>query len=313
MALLSEYVLTPDVIDVTSYSGDDVCGLHLQTVKDVLLQEGLVRNLRNGEWAKMFAGDHRPWHHRGKELIKKLAVQKRLISHPVMNPSSPTSDRDWCDEALSSHGVIPLNGIVVTDSIAGAYSSRPIVAPINKLATTLWWTDRSSSVRLARSLVNYRTSLDLILRHANSIMFIDPHVDPGRPQYRDFVQLVQAAGGRTPVPLIEVHRVCYQGSGPSRQFPKSSDFEASFRASFSGAMQAAGLVMEVFIWDDFHDRYLISDLVGVSLQNGFDTTTAQDAVTTWTRLGRRDRDDIQREFHPASNRHKLWHRFTVPQ
>ncbi len=313
MALLAEYVLTPDVFDVTSYSGDDVCGLHIQIVKDVMLQEGLVRNLRDGEWAKMFAGDHRPWHHRGKELIKKLAVQTRLISHPVMNPSSPTSDSDWCVEALGSHGVIPLNGIVVTESIAGAFSSCPIVAPIHKLDTTLWWTNRSPSVRLARTLVNYRTSLNLILRHANSIMFIDPHVDPDRSQYREFVQLVQAAGGRTPVPLIEVHRVCYRGSGPSRQILNPSDIEASFRAQLSGAMQTAGLVMEVFIWDDFHDRYLISNLVGISLQNGFDTTTAKDAVTTWTRLGRKDRDDIQREFDPASGRHKLWHRFTVPQ
>jgi len=313
MALLAEYVLTPDVFDVTSYSGDDVCGLRLQAVKDVLLHEGLVRNLRDGEWAKMFAEDHRPWHNRGKELIKKLVVQKRLISHPVMNPSSPTSDSHWCDEALSSHGAVPLDGIVVTDNIAGAYSRYPLVAPIHKLATTLWWTNRSPSVRLARTLANYRTNLNLILRHANSIMFIDPHVDPSRPQYRDFVQLIQTAGGRTPVPLIEVHRVCYQGSGQSRQFLNSSDIEASFRAHLSGAMQTAGLVMEVFVWDDFHDRYLISDLAGISLQNGFDTTNAQNAVTTWTRLGRKDRDDIQREFDPASNRHKLWHRFTVPQ
>ncbi len=313
MALLAEYALTPDVFDATSYNGEEVCGLHLQTVKDVLLQEGLVRNLRDGEWARLFAGDHRPWHRRGKELLKKLAVQKRLISYQAINPSTPTSDADWCDEALGSHGVIPLSGIIVTDCIAGAYCSRPLVSPIHKLATTPWWTSRSPSIRLARTLAGYRTSLDLVLRHANSIMFIDPHIDPSRLQYRDFAQLVQAAGGRTPMPLIEVHRVCYRGSGSSRQILNPSDIEATFRNQLSGSMQAAGLVMEVFVWDDFHDRYLISNLVGIGLPNGFDTTNAQNALTTWTRLGRKDRDDIQREFDPASNRHTLRHRFTVPQ
>ncbi len=49
-----------------------------------------------------------------------------------------------------------------------------------------------------------------------------------------------------------------------------------------------------------------------SVQNGFDTTTAPNAQTTWTRLGRRDRDDIQREFDPASNRHTLRARFRIP-
>ena len=42
MALLAEYALTPGVFDVTAYSSEEVCGLHLQTLKDVLLHEGCV-------------------------------------------------------------------------------------------------------------------------------------------------------------------------------------------------------------------------------------------------------------------------------
>ena len=312
MALLSEYALTPDVFDVTSYNTAEVCGLHIQGVKDVLLQEGLVRDLRDGDWSRLFSADHRPWHRRGKELLKKLFQQKRLIRYRAMGQVLPASDADWCDEALSSHGQGPLSGIIVTDCIAGAYCDQPLVASIYKLGTTNWWTSRSPSLRLRRKLPDYRTSLDLVLRHANSIMFIDPHVDLSLLHYRDFAQLVQAAGGRTPSPLIEIHRVCYQGSGRSREILNSSDIEATFRSQLSGLMRSAGLVVDVFIWDDFHDRYLISDLVGIALPNGFDTTTASNAITTWTRLGRQDRDDIQREFDPASNRHALRHRFSIP-
>jgi hypothetical protein len=68
---------------------------------------------------------------------------------------------------------------------------------------------------------------------------------------------------------------------------------------------------EVFIWDDFHDRYLISNLIGISCPNGFDTTTDQNDITTWTKLGKTDKDDVQREFDPASNKHQLKHKFKV--
>ena len=78
MALLAEYALTPDVFDSTSYSSDEVGRIQLQHLKEVLLSEGLVRDLRDGKWLALFADDGRPWHMRGKELLKKLVQQKRL-------------------------------------------------------------------------------------------------------------------------------------------------------------------------------------------------------------------------------------------
>lgn len=312
MALLAEYAVTPDVFDCTSYNSDEICGLHLQIVKEALLQEGLVRSLRNGNWARLFSDSHRPWHPRSKELLKKLAVQNRLVMYPSVCPAEPTTDVGWCDEALASHDVTPLNGIIVTDCIAGSYRSHTLVAPIHRLTAAPWWAERSPSVRLRRTVTDYKTALFHVLKNSNSIMFIDPHIDPSRRQYRNFIELVQAAGRRTPVPRIEVHRVCYSGSGPSCKILNTVDIKETFHRELSESLQAANLVMEVFVWDDFHDRYLISNLVGISLPNGFDTSNASSAWSTWTRLGRKDRDDIQREFDPASNRHVLRGSFTVP-
>jgi hypothetical protein len=68
---------------------------------------------------------------------------------------------------------------------------------------------------------------------------------------------------------------------------------------------------EVFLWDDFHDRYLISDLVGILAPYGFDTTRAPNAITTWSRLGREQRDDVQRELDRATGRPTLKHHFTI--
>ena len=112
--------------------------------------------------------------------------------------------------------------------------------------------------------------------------------------------------------MIEIHRVCYKGSGPNRTILKVNELERDFRRELDSALRSAGIQVDVFIWDDFHDRYLISNLVGISLPNGFDTSHNPKDITTWTRLGRRERDDVQREFEEASGRHKLHGRFSIP-
>ena len=95
MAILAEYALTPDIFDVTSYSNnDEICDLHIQKIKDVLIQEGLIRNLRDGKWMQLFADDNRPWHRRGKELLKKLVKQSRIIDR---KPFGKTAESVWLD------------------------------------------------------------------------------------------------------------------------------------------------------------------------------------------------------------------------
>lgn len=79
--------------------------------------------------------------------------------------------------------------------------------------------------------------------------------------------------------------------------------------SLQTVARSAGISVEVFLWDDIHDRYLITDLIGICLPYGFGTTKAPSAQTTWTRLGREDRDSVQRDFDPAYRQPR--HRFTV--
>ncbi|MGO9146447.1 MAG: hypothetical protein ACLQDF_08760 [Desulfomonilia bacterium] len=312
MSLLAEYALIHDIFDSTSYSCEEVGRVHLQNLKEVLLHEALVRNLCDGLWLEVFKDDHRPWHLRGKELLKKIITQGRLRCSTPYLSSHPSSDHEWCKEALGSHNKMPLNGIITTSTVADLFPDEQIVGSIDKLSSAPWWTARSPSIRLVRSLGEYQKNLNIILQCANSIMFIDPHLDLNKSKYQDFIALLTSMAGRTPKPLIEIHRVCYTGSGRQRQIITESDWQTRFHGVLSGPLNAAGMSVKVFIWDDFHDRYLISNLVGISVPNGFDTSTSRGAMTTWTRLGRIDRDDIQREFDPSTNRHKLRVRFSVP-
>ena len=306
MALLAEYAFTPDVFDVSSYSGEEVCGLHLQALKEVLLQEGLVRDLRGGEWMRHFGETDRPWHLRGRELLKKLRAQGRLVTAKAALASAPANDSDWCNEAIASHGHMPLAGIVSTDTIAAPHTGTSIVCSVSRLSSANWWASRSPSVRLGRTLADYERHLDLIFRHANSLMFIDPFIDPTDVhQYGDLLRLLEKLQDRSSKPLVEIHRAAWRNGEDKR--PQVNEIVAAFTTALSPTARRAGVSMDVFLWDEIHDRYLITDLIGIGLPYGFGTTRRPNAMTTWTRLGRADRDSVQREVDPAhrSPRHKF--------
>jgi hypothetical protein len=309
MALLAEYALTPDVFDTTAYSSEEVCGLHLQALKEVLLHEGLVRNLRGGEWARMFDDSSRPWHQRGKELLKKLRTQHRTVLADATRPTPPQTDAEWCLEALGSHASRPLAGVIATEATAAQHAGNATVSSVSRLVDAPWWAARSPSLRVGRTLVEYQAALASVLRHANSLIFIDPFIDPtDHHQYGDLIRILAILKARSVKPLIEIHRVAWYDGGNDKR-PQVQDVVAALQPSLQTVARSSGISVEVFLWDDFHDRYLITDLIGISLPYGFGTTKAPNAQTTWTRLGRADRDSVQREFDPAHR--QPHHRFTV--
>jgi hypothetical protein len=57
------------------------------------------------------------------------------------------------------------------------------VASIEKLTGTPWWQSRSSSVTVDRKTPEYLRVLNRVLLQANSMMFIDPNLDPSSYNY----------------------------------------------------------------------------------------------------------------------------------
>ena len=315
MALLTEYALTPGIFNVRSYSTEEVAAIRLNNLKDVLLHQGLVRNLRNGGWLETVQHDDFCLHFAGKELLKKIIKQNRLHNFPAVLAHKPETDDDWCCEALASHSKNPdkpLEGVITTASAGENFKKNRMVSAIDKLGSASFWDPQKTSVRLNRKMAEYINHLRLLLERSNSIMFIDPHLDPTRRQYQNFIKIIEVICERTRMPLVEIHRVHYFGSGSKRKMVPTEEWEKKFKNSFSPICSNAGLKIKVLIWDDFHDRYLISDLMGISVLNGFDESKKTEEQTTWTRLSRNVRDDIQREFDTASHQHALVGSFSLP-
>jgi hypothetical protein len=302
--MLNEVALTPDVFDGNLYTSQEACGIHLRYIREPLLSEVLVRNLRSGAWSSYITGNTGRWHLFGKELFKKLATQNRLRLFDFAGEIEPQSDDHWCDEAIASSEVENLEIILSTKTVAENHSQCPLVHSVEMTTNSTWWQSRSPSRIVPRKMEAYLEVLKLVLRCSNSLIFIDPHVDPSLPRYSNFIQLLLAAK-RTPAATLEVHRVCYEGSGPNRVLftgVRQSELESRFRDSWSAQLKVAGIKVSVYVWSDIHDRALISNLIGLRVSNGFDESNDANETVTFSRLGRQDSEKVQRDIDPAVNR-----------
>ena len=318
MPLLSDYAVIEDIFDINSHSPSDLADLRLQHLKEILLTEALVRNLRTKQWANLLMPGslgNQNIHRRTIELLTKLKNQNRFIKVKAELEREPINSEEWCKEAIASHTSNPLDGIITTKATLGVIRSREekkLITAIETLNSASWWQNRSPSARVSRTIAEYVKHLGLILKNANLLQFIDPHLDPENHKYSEFTKMLEICATREPKPKIEIHRVCYEGSGQSRKL-RTSEWKGVFTDAWETYLRNIGLKIEVFIWDNFHDRYLITDIIGISLPNGFDTSERNSDLTTWCRLGRRELEDIQKEFDRNSTRHARRDNFVIPE
>ncbi len=258
--MLRDYALIPDIFDEACYSQQGICPYHLKEIKDELLNAALARSLYDGALTQYLVQNTGRWHTKGKELIRKLLSQNRFYEFSPVSGTTPADDIQWAHEAIASHRVSPLRGgVILSHSNAPNFQNVPIVSSIERLDTAQWWRDRTISIQVRRQTLEYIKALYLVLAHSNSLMFIDPHLDPSKRSYREFHQILLAARRKPPVPKIEIHRVGYYNSGRNKVVEKNENWEATFRSKLGPILGSMGTHAEVFIWEEFHRRYLITD------------------------------------------------------
>jgi hypothetical protein len=311
--MLSEFALSPSVFRIASYESATVAELCIRQIAQALREDCIVRDLCSGEWSAQLDQQKDVFHVKAKELLKNLKKGNRLACYPRAGPQTPDNDPGWEAEAILSHGKRRLTGCVFSQPAKQErYKNDPLVSCPEKLLSAPFWTARSCSRRISRSINAYMDLLAPVLLHANSIMFIDPHLDPSQKRYSDFWKLItpELLTNRVPKPRIEIHRVAWTGDGRDKQ-PRVEQIKTDFRNSLEACLKDAVVAIDVFLWDDFHDRFLLTELLGTSWSNGFDINEAPSSSVTVTRLSRSDRDEVQNEFTANSTRHHLQGRFKI--
>lgn len=307
MALLNEYALTPDIFDITSYPHKSVCDVYIKELINIFREDGLARNLRRNQFNRLLKQEEDCFHPRMKNFLTKTLRGRCRDAEPNLD-HEPATDVEWFDEAYASHAKEPLSKILVGPRIFDSIARKEQTARIEKIFDHDFKSSRSNTIRLPRTIQAYKQQLRLILKYSNSIIFIDPHLDPLQKRYQGVEELLRIASTQEVKPMIQIHRVSYTGSGQQRQL-HNIDYWTDV---FSKRYTKLPMDIDIFLWSDFHDRYLLSDLIAISMSNGFDTSNDHQAIATWTRMDyATEKDNIYREFDPKSKRRKLNGKFTV--
>lgn len=111
-------------------------------------------------------------------------------------------------------------------------------------------------------------AVEMMLCRCRWVKFIDPHLSPGRPLYRRslraFLTLLKGERPVGPLEVVEIHTGRHDGT---------ADF---LRESYEEIIPA-GMQVTLFQWQErpvgqrLHNRYILTDLGGVSFHHGLDT------------------------------------------
>jgi hypothetical protein len=317
--MLREFAFTPEVFfpdafGVKAPNGEFIVAenhghLALAALWKGIERFGVIRNLGAGRWARTLDVRQEELHVRSREVLKKLRLDGRIISAGVYSPSAPTNEMEWLDEALASHKADPeitqfFGTDVFCESIKAA-EFHQLPKGISKIPFCSPFSGGGCSIKLERNLAAYISALRPLIKHSRSLMFIDPYLDLNAANYQDFLGLMKVIALINPGVEIELHRQIKPAHG--EQFISAAAWKQRFEQTIAADPSIRSLSIKVFIWDEFHDRYLISNLMGISVPYGFDTTKKNES-TRWSMLSPQDTDDVRQEFTEGDpqRRRKLW-------
>lgn len=305
--MLHEFALSPDVFFSSAFGvktdlgafipGETHGQLALTSLWKGIERFGVIRDLSNGKWGRALDGRQVDLHPRSRELLKKLRLNGRVVLAAAQMAGFPTAEGDWLAEALASHAAEPkITQFFGTDEFCASLKAadhKDLPRGISKMPFCLPFSGGGCSIKVKRNIDAYIDVLRPLIKYSRSLMFIDPYLDLSAPNYKDFLNLLQTIASINPGADIELHRQIKPAHGG--QIRTASAWKQSFDQVISADPDLKKLSIKVFIWDEFHDRYLVSNLMGISVPYGFDTTK-KDEATRWSMLSSQDANDVREEF-----------------
>jgi len=296
--MLSQFAIIPGSFNPALASSLNALDLGIGCLNDLCRAEGLFLDLRFGKWSSALEDVNT----KGKVFLKFAKNQHRIIQAPPQLPAEPEDDESWLWEAQAYHKKKPCRAIIAPNELAKQYASEQVVTGLEKLNQTEWWAERSASLTIKRRTQDYRSALALVLRYANLLMFIDTYIDPRAANYEEFPQLLLAVGSNEHKPVIQIHRASWRKVGGKIEVQPFAAWISDFDP-WNKRLARAGISADVFIWADMHDRYLVSDIISISLPYGFDIGNDGDPPTTWNRIGTKEIERLQWEYDPNCKVH----------
>ena len=171
----------------------------------------------------------------------------------------------WFENALQEHERYPFFAIMARNNPEGR---AEILAEADLAGESLASWDVPHGRTVPRKAAEMTAAIEMMLSRCRWVKFIDPHISPGRPDYRPSLRaFMTILGAERPVSQPEAVEIHTGRHNATANFLKES---------YEGLIPV-GLPVTLFQWQErpggqgLHNRYILTDLGGVSFHHGLDT------------------------------------------
>jgi len=232
----------------------------------------------------------------------------------------------WPDTAEREHAKRPFRALLVAGGTPLGPAGLPTLRdPDFDQDDALWSPEDGLVDRTPDAIVR---ALAPLLSCAASLRFVDPHFDPTKERWRRSISalLARAVERREShaQPKVELHTCVTRGragrgaAGMNKEEKKAK--AAELAAKFQGLKEwiPAGLPVSVFLWaeretgQEFHDRFLLTDVGGLQFGKGFDFEHEEKGrKETVTLLARKTYTELMRSLEADAGTFELLQKFEL--
>ena len=197
----------------------------------------------------------------------RIEESLRRYKHDRMTISSRQYDprRSWQGNAVEQHSVTPFWLIIAHTGDPACAALRSIDEIDDKTFSAL------GEARIGRSAEHYAEAARLLVRNSREILFVDPYLSPSRKHVGALWRILEnSRWEERGVSRVELHL-----RFDDRRSPSTDEFSVQCERAFSEwSLRYPGF--RVFRWthdrlpEDFHARYLLTDVGGIRFDRGFE-------------------------------------------
>jgi hypothetical protein len=243
---------------------------------------------------------------------------RRLINPPSVSVEEPNSDQAWIEEARFIYDKIKNEGIIVPDDLElnSQYPYKKICNnnPVQSVTIT------PESMTLKKSSSSYSRFIMEAVEHSGYLKIVDPfiHFDGNKSSYNYLLRLFNNEKYIAKPLTVELHRHdrFSEPGYPRTKRIRQNDLRFFCKEKFGSisGLKNKNIKFKLFVWeksvfmpnkkassDTFHDRFLLSRHIGISVPYGFATDMHQEGNTTWSRLSSDDKAIWEDQFSINSN------------
>lgn len=201
----------------------------------------------------------------GKKQLEELLSQLKETMVKRKEYCWENSRGDWLENALDEHNRYPFQAIMARQNP----KNLPQIICEDDLSTPSCknW-DIPHGITIKRNAFDMAGAIEMMLACCQWVKLIDPHLSPGKLSYRlslqTFLTILASKRPVGPIEAIEIHTRKHEGT------------VGFLRKSYEEIIPA-GLTVTLFQWQEkpggqkLHNRYILTNLGGVSFLHGLDT------------------------------------------